>query len=228
MCVKLSKNVFFNPYEKKVIKYFSSKDDAKIEYDNIIFLKNKLKAHNIFFFPEIITLKKELGIIKMSYVDAYNMVNLINKGKYHVMLNFGRKLRKFHNLGLTHGELELQDILYKNNKFYLFDWFFLNKRTKECDISRLLISIDLWRIKKSFWVLTNRKHFFLAKRYFLKGYYKTRSSFMESNHCLEKALNRELINIISVYLKQKTPTEKIRGIILLILSFLGEFKNVSI
>lgn len=158
----------------------------KKEYNNLKFLHTKKLSAN-FIFATPLEYDESIPSLSTRYVEGKNLVDVNDST---ILFSFGKELKLFHEKdNLTHGELELQDVLFVNKKFLLVDLGSLNKTSKEKDYSRFKISIMLYQMKKP------RK--FLIYSNFLKAFdegYKPRN--------MQSYVKEEFNSIISSYWKK--------------------------
>jgi len=163
------------------------KEYLKREYFNYLKLKKECSS---FLVPEPLEFNEKNIYIKTKLIKGVNLENIFDE---KIFRKFGKNLREFHEKGFSHGELEVQDILYdpKKDKFYIFDVAFLNEKEKIRDVARFIISLYIRIIKKPWRIVKYRT----LIDSFLKGYGINKS-------ILEDDIIKEIEDIIKVYKSQ--------------------------
>ncbi|MBW2978007.1 hypothetical protein KY331_04135 [Candidatus Woesearchaeota archaeon] len=166
----------------------------KKEYNNLIKIK-KLRLKNKIRFVKPISFSEKEGLIT-EFIEGKNLKDYL---KEKIFFEFGKELKRLHKKNITHGQLEAQDVIYKNGLFYLVDIPCLNKKKALEDYSRFKISIHLHQIKNFLkWNKYNK-----CSDAFTRGYGPDQS--------LEKEyLKKELYQIVSYYKKRRF-VDKIKG-----------------
>ncbi|MFX0175352.1 MAG: hypothetical protein ACFE85_03870 [Candidatus Hodarchaeota archaeon] len=117
---------------------------AKREFDNLINNREKIDIANLKLAKPILLLEdKEVIITK--YLKGKPLNKIYSP---HIYFKLGKTLKKFHQKGFTHGHLEINDIILKNNIFYMVDLPFLNTKTPFDDLCSLKLSIRMFKIKR--------------------------------------------------------------------------------
>lgn len=188
---------------KTYLAYFSkSKSILEQEYLNLVYF-NKKKKKSIFKVPNQLYFNKKEGFIDMEFIDGKTLNKVLNPDLYE---KFGKELKILHKEDkITHGELEVHDIIIKNTDFYVVDLPNLNKTAPIQDYCRFKISIYLYQIKNPL----NWFKYEKMARGFTRGY-------LPNKNQAKKELNKELNSIIFNYWK-KDISGKIRSVIILIL-----------
>ncbi len=130
-------NYYISNNKNFFIKVCKGEEDLiKKEFTN---LKKYWKHLGIkgFNLIEPISYSIEKSFIVTRYVDGKTLDKILLPKVYYF---FGKKLREFHTKGFSHGHLEYNDVLVKNNQFYLVDLPFLNEKVPLNDLASLKIS----------------------------------------------------------------------------------------
>ena|GEM_PF-4732843 len=195
--------VFIDFNKRLVLKKCNPKDlrrskDLYKEYENLKKI-SKFKLKSGIFFPRAVSFSHSKSELKTKYISGINLKDILNEKVY---AQFGRALKRLHEEGVTHGHLEVQDVIYKNKKFYLVDLPNLNKFNPLKDYARFKISIALHKLKNPLnWLKYGR-----CSCAFTKGYKPNKKSS-------QKHFKKEANSIIKRYL-QKDIKNKIKGIVI--------------
>ncbi|MFD1641501.1 hypothetical protein [Halohasta litorea] len=88
------------------------------------------------------------------YVDAESLLDFLSPEAYE---QFGSRLRKLHQHGHTHSELQFNDVLYDGETFYLTDLGYLDEREPIHDLVSPKVGIEVFKIKQPWrWRLFDR------------------------------------------------------------------------
>ncbi|MBW2973149.1 hypothetical protein KY346_02020 [Candidatus Woesearchaeota archaeon] len=169
------------------------------EYDNLKKI-HRLKLNSNIIFPQALGFSKIKRELKMRYVHGRNLKDILDPGIYEA---FGKELKKLHKTGITHGHLELQDVLYSNKKFCLVDLARLNEVGPLRDYARFKLSIHFHQMKN----ILNWSKYNKCSRAFTKGYCPDKETS-------QKYLDSELIKIVNRYFKKKGALRTIKGLII--------------
>jgi len=143
------------------VKISDNKKALKEEYGA---LKKMNKENSIegLDFIEPVALEGNKLITK--YVDgAKTLIEILDPDLFY---KFGEKLKEFHEASYTHGHLQFNDVMHKNNRFIITDLGHLNKKEPIYDLVNAKKGLEMFKIKKPW------KHSKCNKCFesFLKGY----------------------------------------------------------
>ncbi|MFX0069897.1 MAG: hypothetical protein ACFFAO_02295 [Candidatus Hermodarchaeota archaeon] len=132
------------------------------EFNNLKKYWNKLDVGKIQLIePVYFSEKNEFLVTK--YLNSKKLVEILDPYVYY---EFGKNLKLFHEKGFRHSHLEVHDILYYDNKYYLADVPFFNERPIIHDLVSIKLSLNLYKLKRP-WNLYKYKRCYEE---FLKGY----------------------------------------------------------
>lgn len=201
MIRKIKNNVLLDEEHKVIIKRAERKGECKAvvkEFDNYLKVYNK----SVLKIPKPLVLDKDNCFFKTEYVEG---LNLRDANSTKLFYEFGNKLKKFHEEGFVHSELEVQDVIYRKNQFWVVDLPFLNEREPLNDYARFIISLNIQKLHKP-WKF---KFYNQAVDSFIRGY------GLKNIEMSEKYVSEELDSIIKCYLRGKI-IDKLKGLVLFI------------
>lgn len=203
---KVSKGVYL--CESSFIRKFSLNSSIKAknrlfrEFESFQKISHMHLNSNILV-PNPIKLNKQKLYFDTSYIPGITLNKSLDS---NIFYEFGKQLSILHRKDkVVHGELEVQDIIYYNSKFYMVDLPNLNRRKPIEDYCRFKISIYIHQLKNP--LKWNKFNMFSKK--FTLGYLPDSN---KENIYLRKELN----HIVSYNLKLSFK-KKLKGLILYLL-----------
>ena len=121
-------------------------------------------------FPGVVRFSEEDAELETEFISGFNLKDVKN---LKLFKDFGRELKKLHYKdNVTHGELELQDVIVtKENEwvdgdFVLVDLPSLNRVSARKEYAKFKVSVHLWQLKEPWkWLSYNA-----ASKAFREGY----------------------------------------------------------
>ena len=105
---------------------------------------NRLEINNIQLIePVYFSEKNEFLVTK--FIDCKKLIEILDPKVYY---EFGKTIKLFHEKGFSHSHLEVHDVLYDNNKFYMADVPFFNERPQIHDLVSIKLSLNMYKLKK--------------------------------------------------------------------------------
>jgi len=156
-------------YITKDKKYFIKVNKGRREWikKEYFYLKNywnKIDIENLQLIEPIYYSEKNEFLVT-KFLDCKKLVDVLDPKVYY---DFGKKINLLHKKGFSHSHLEVHDVLYKNETFYLADVPFFNEREQIHDLVSIKLSINMYKLKRPW-------HWFIYKlcsEEFFRGYKK--------------------------------------------------------
>jgi len=185
----------FKRCKSKKKRFINELHDEFKNYSKIKNIKGKIQ------FSKVIRFSSKKYELVLKYIDGTNLRKKLDE---NLFFEFGKALKKLHEKGITHGHLEVQDVIVKGNLFYVVDLPYLNLYPPLKDYARFKISLMLYQLKNPlFWGKYNS-----CMNAFHKGY--------SPNVKLgQKYINREVSDIIRCY-NQRGIKEKFKSLMILL------------
>jgi len=188
------------------VKISDNKEALKEEYEALKKMNKKDPVEGLDFVEPI---KVEDNKLITKYIEGTE--NLIETLDPDLFRKFGERLKEFHEAGYTLGGSQINDVLYKNQKFTITDLGKnLGKKTPEYDIATFKESLEVKKIKKPWKSFLYNNCF----KSFLKGYGE-----MEKKKFEKEYKNR--IEYTIEKFKKKGITGKFKAIILILADKIG-------
>lgn len=195
------------------VKISDNKEALKEEYEALKKMNKKDPVEGLDFVEPI---KVEDNKLITKYIEGTE--NLIETLDPDLFRKFGERLKEFHEAGYTLGGSQINDVLYKNQKFTITDLGKnLGKKTPEYDIATFKESLEVKKIKKPWKSFLYNNCF----KSFLKGYGEMEKKKFEKVY--HKKFNRLMNNF-----NERGKIGKIKAIImkfLRIIGFIGVWKT---
>lgn len=174
--------------------------ELKKEFQNLKKLNKKKISKNIVF-PKPVKFDEKNKLLTTSYIKGINLEKFL---KPNIFFNFGKELQKLHKANIIHGHLEVSDIIYFNDKFYICDLGRLGENDKKFDFFNFKISLYFQQLKRP-WLWSKIEK---CNESFSKGYGKYKG---QEKEILGKELKKDINS-----LRKKGIMGNIKAVILII------------